>query len=385
MKYRSLIFSIFCLTMLTNACAQSEDVFGDIGSNVASPSAMVFDTASNRMYLVNSNSRVLYDWRQGNFQVLDITDPLAPVLIKSVQTEAFSGGIYLDTTNLKAYVPNRFTEDDQDTTDLMYTFSTSEASTADLLSYTTSALAKDSYAIACCYPDRRAWVTTSMDEIQYVDLDGDLTPGSLSLLTTLDNGQAVAEAEVFHIALRDNQAIVTRDGGGVMFMNLDEAGVSGAVPVDYLIGDVGYPVGLAYRDNTIYVVGEGDQNGWKKYLLIMDVTNLTPLTDNTDTQKLDKDDDGLLQALIEVGNSPQEVLLTEEYAFVTNMDDDTVSVIDLAALAVVKTIDVGDEPFSLARYDDADGNEKYVYVGNVESNTISIIDIATLAIVATYP
>ena len=155
--------------------------------------------------------------------------------------------------------------------------------------------------------------------------------------------------------------------------------------MDYKITDAGYVRGIAYRDNKICVVGEGDQSGYKRYVLVLDVTNLTPLTDNTTTEKLDKNDDDLLVALVQVGMSPQEVLLTTDYLFVTNMDDDTVSVIDLATNTVITTIAVGDAPFSQALYQDLAGDDKYVYVGNIESNTISIIDIATLSVVATYP
>ena len=40
-------------------CASPFDVFDDIGSNIASPSAMAVDVTSNRLYLVNSNSEGL--------------------------------------------------------------------------------------------------------------------------------------------------------------------------------------------------------------------------------------------------------------------------------------------------------------------------------------
>ncbi len=381
-----LIILIGCVALAISGCAQSQDVFGDVGDNIASPSAMWVDVDNNRLYLVNSNSRVLYDWHQGNFQVLDITNPLAPTLIKSVETESFSGEIYLDTDNNIAYVPNRYTSSDSEQTDRMYSFSTDEASFDSLLNFSESVLGKDSYAIACCYPAGRMWITTSLNEIQYVDIGSDLTPTDMSILSTMENGGEMTKAEVYHIALADNQGFLSRDGSGVLIVNLDEAGVAGVNPVDYYIEDVNQPRGIAVRDSTLYVVGEGNENGrWTRYLLVIDVSGMPPLTDNEFTTMFDKDDDGLLIAMIEVGRSPQELLLTDDYAFVTNLDDDTVSVIDLASNAVAATITVGDEPFSLALYKDLADVDQYVYVGNMKSNTISVIDIASLAVVATYP
>ena len=171
-----------------------------------------------------------------------------------------------------------------------------------------------------------------------------------------------------------------------MIVNLDEADVPGAVPMDYFIHDINQPRDLAVRDGLLYLVGEGNEGGnWKRFLMILDVSSLTPLTDNDTTIFIDKDDDGLVASFIEVGNSPQTLLLTTDYVFVTNMGDDTVSVIDLAARTVVAEIDVGSEPFSLALYTTADGVEQYVYVGNLEGNTISIIDIPSLTVVTTFP
>ena len=381
----------FWLTLLISShlalmgCASAFDVFDDIGNNIASPSAMVVDVASNRLYLVNSNSEVLYDWIQGSFHVLNITDPLAPVLINYVETDSFSGEIYLDLNQKRAYVPNRYTEDLSRTDDRLYTINIDEAS-ADFLALSESTLGRDPFAIICCYPQGRLWITTSGDEIQYVDLGGDLTPGSISLLTNLDTGSVITSAATSHIALRNGLAFLTRENSGIMVVNLDEAGVTGSVPMDYFINDVPNPRGIVIGGDRAYIVGEGEEGGrWKRFLLVLDISSLTPLFDNTTTRNLDKEEDGLLVALIEVGRDPQEVLLSSAYAFVTNMDDDNVSVIGLASLEKLRDIAVGQGPFSLALYTDANGQDRYLYVGNLESNTISIVDISTLGVVATYP
>ena len=69
----------------------------------------------------------------------------------------------------------------------------------------------------------------------------------------------------------------------------------------------------------------------------------------------------------------------------TNQNDNTVSVISIAARNVVTTIDVGRQPVTMSLYTTLAGEEKYVYVGNMYDNTISVIDIPTLTVVATYP
>ena len=376
---------LISLPLALMGCASSFDVFDDIGQNIASPSAMMVDVSSNRLYLVNSNSEVLYDWRQGSFHVLDITNPLAPVLIDYVLTDSFSGEIYLDLNQKRVYVPNRYTENISRTQDRLYTINTDEAST-DFLSLSTTPLGRDPFAIFCCYPQGRLWITTSDDELEYVDLGGDLTPGSIPLTTVLDNGGTITSADTSHIALLGSMAFLTRENGGIMVVNLDEAGVEGSVPMDYFIADVPNPRGIVINGDRAYIVGEGNENGsWRRFLLVLDISSLTPLFDNTSTRYLDKNDDGLLVSLIEVGKNPQEVALSSDYAFVTNQEDDTVSVIDLSSLVKVTDISVGEEPFSLVLYTDANGVDRYMYVGNVVSNTISIIDISTLSVAATYP
>ncbi|MFH1829704.1 MAG: hypothetical protein ABH871_02855 [Pseudomonadota bacterium] len=387
MKLKKLLLtSLFILFVGFAGCAQSGDIFPDLASELATPSALFVDVANGRLYVVNSNAKVLYDWHQGSFQVYDITAPLVPALLKSTLTSSFSGQVYVDTALQEAFVPNRFSESDADTEDALFVFDINEAS-AKFLDFTSQVMGRDAYAISCCYPANRAWVTTSLGELQYFDLTNTTQTGSIDLKTEFDIGGTLSHAEVNHIALLNTQAFLSREYGGVLVVNLDDAGVAGSVAVDYYIRDIPNPRGIAVRGTTLYVVGEGNEcNGeWCRFLMVLDVSALTPVTGNTTTQDLDKEDDGLLQTTIEVQESPQEVLLSTDYAFVTNQDSDTVSVIDLATNALLTNITVGEEPFSLALYTTGAGVDQYLYVGNVEANTISIIDIPTLTVVATYP
>lgn len=381
-----LAIAFIAATSAHTGCAQSGSIWPQLGDQLATPSTLAIDVATNRLYVVNSNAKVLYDWTQGSFQAYDITDPLNPVLLKSMPTDSFSGEAYIDTAKVQAFVPNRFSTDDSATEDRLYSFDLNEATT-DFLVFTEGTAGRDAYAIDCCYPADRAWITTSLNQLQYFDLNDISQPaGFINLDTPLDLGGDLSHAEVNHIARRDNQAFLSREYGGVLVVDLDDADVPGSVGVDYWIRDIPNPRGIAIRGDTLYVVGEGNECGgsWCRFLMVFDVSTMVPTVGNTTTIVVDKEDSGILVTTIVVGKLPQEVLLSQDFAFVTNQDDDTVSVINLATNGVVATIDVGEEPFSLALYTTPAGVDQYVYIGNVKDNTISIIDVPTLTVVATY-
>jgi YVTN family beta-propeller protein len=89
------------------------------------------------------------------------------------------------------------------------------------------------------------------------------------------------------------------------------------------------------------------------------------------------------RADIEVGSHPAHVVIDQagELAFVTNAEDATVSVVDLAGGAVIKTIATGAYPHGLRL--SPDGGE--LYVANVMDGSISVIDVEALAEVARIP
>ena len=69
------------------------------------------------------------------------------------------------------------------------------------------------------------------------------------------------------------------------------------------------------------------------------------------------------------------------YVYVANAVADTVSVIDTRTNTVIKTIDVGDQPGTLVISPDS----KLVYVANFGSDSVSVIDIETNMVIATIP
>ena len=87
-----------------------------------------------------------------------------------------------------------------------------------------------------------------------------------------------------------------------------------------------------------------------------------------------------LKNTIVVGMEPAEVTMSAngQYAFVANGMSNTVTVIKVADKSVVKTIPVGDDP--VGAWPGADGK---MYVDNEKGQSISIIDVAMLAVTET--
>ncbi len=81
------------------------------------------------------------------------------------------------------------------------------------------------------------------------------------------------------------------------------------------------------------------------------------------------------KSTIKVGKSPKTCLLLPEgnKLYVTNYQNDNLSVIDCKEKKVIKTIDIGKNPTGITLWKE----KKRLYVANGGSNTISIIDIIT--------
>ena len=88
-------------------------------------------------------------------------------------------------------------------------------------------------------------------------------------------------------------------------------------------------------------------------------------------------------ATIPVGNGPFGVAFTPNgaYAYVTNQNSGTVSVISTATNTVTATVTLGSLPYAVA----VTPNGEYAYVTNVGNNTVSVISTASNTITATVP
>ncbi len=378
-------FAFFAVASLLLAGCATSSIFTELGDNISSPNGMVIDVATNRLYLVNSNSNVLYNWTEGSVQIYDITNPLSPVLLYTLPTESFSGEAVLDTVRKLLYVTNRFSEQTNVTQDHIFVINIDETSPT-FLSLSQVVTGANPYGLYCCYPPDRMWIAGENNDVEFLNL-ADLTLGSTSLLQPLSIGGTLSQAYADFISVKGNQAFLPGTNGGLMIMDLDSAPNPAANALDYFVDDFAAPGGIANDGTYIYLVDVEQDDGTQYYLYVLDMSSLPPIPDNTYTVVVDKDDQGIVLAQIDVCKDPLNVAVSSQYAFVTckNGDDaGLVSVIDLATRTVVNTLTVGKTPFQMELYQTG-GVDKYLYIGDVEYNTLTIVDIPTLTIVATYP
>lgn len=88
-------------------------------------------------------------------------------------------------------------------------------------------------------------------------------------------------------------------------------------------------------------------------------------------------DSGEIQATVPVGHRPYGVAFAMDRAFVTNQYEDTVSVIDLATLTPVATLETGEYPEGI----DTSSDGKQIIVANWFDNSVTIFDAETLFMV----
>src|SRR4029077_9595738 len=77
--------------------------------------------------------------------------------------------------------------------------------------------------------------------------------------------------------------------------------------------------------------------------------------------------------------TPEPSANYHEYAYVSNGASNSVTVIDLRALAILTTVSVGRSPTGLA----VNPRKNEIYVANTESNNISVIDAETNKVIST--
>ena len=78
---------------------------------------------------------------------------------------------------------------------------------------------------------------------------------------------------------------------------------------------------------------------------------------------------------------PPQGAIAQPFAYISNNDDDTISVVDTATNTVTSTVPVGDDPEGVA----VNPAGTRVYVTNESDNTVSVINTATNTVTATVP
>lgn len=377
---RSLRHFILLLIIIFTGCNDTS-LFESIDNQLAAPIAVAVDTARARAYVVNSN--INYDFTDTTLSLLDITNPAAPTLLSStvnpISIPNFSGQIYLDTTTATAYVTNRLSDDVNDEVDALLTVNLDEAS-ADFGTVSSFSAGENPFGIACCDASGRIYVVNNGGTLQIYD-PADLSTSiqvSLDLtLSTQDLALGSGSTEVA-ISADGSMAFVSNNGGHIYGINTSDVGDTSKNPIDYVILNVEEARGLALSGTTLYMVdGTLDAEVVRK----LDVSTLTPVS--PDAAAPSEVDAATLQATtISVGENPNEIILFDGKAYISNQDDDSVTVVDLSNDSVVATITVGDKPFGLTVF--ASGGTDYLYVTNLLDNSLSIIDLGTNTVVATF-
>lgn len=387
----TIVLLHYCAIALTG-CSVGEDIFEDLGTNISGPTGFFVDSVNRRLYVTNSNSGVSYDWQQGSLQILSIADPQIPTPQGTVQTQSFSGEVYVDVVNSRAYVANRFSEGEGTTSDRLLRIDVSNPAEPSVEQEVSAKL--NPFAVDCCAGDTNDILlsTSSQGILQYGTIGGtSLTLGDVNLLQPLSDGGSIRRATITDVEMIGNQAFLSRAEGGILVVNLSEITDTSKNPADYFIDDIRAPRGMAVYGTKLLVADEDTVNGtFTSRVLVLNILDssdattplLVPSAENTDTTVISKDDTLFGVSSITVGRNPQRIEVSGDQAFVTNMDDDTISILNLTDNTAGTPIAVGDQPFGIGIDVDGTGTTT-VYIGNLNDNTISILQGS--GVVGTYP
>ncbi len=390
MKYIKRCLSLLaCLSVLS--CA-GDPLFVSIGDNLSGPIAIVLDTARSRAYVVNSNLNVAFE--DTSLITLDIADPTAPTILdinnNPFEVPALSGQAFLDATTQRLFVTNRFSSNNKDLIDNLLVIDMTED--GDFGTLQTIEAGENPFGIACCDNQNRFYVVSD-GNLEVFDLDDPTSKTTISLEITVSNGDSFSGDSTTHIALLNNQAFLTNRAGIIYVINTDKIDGSGQNPIDYLIANMNDLRGIVSDGTNLYTVEVDFEDDEVTRLRSIDLTSVPPLADISETiLRIDVENDGVERQTLSVGLEPQEILLFNNRAYVTNGDSDSVTVVDItdpASMATITTIDLtsggftAKNPFGMAAANI--GGTDYLFVTNLDSNNISIIDVASNTVVANYP
>ncbi|HSA58682.1 MAG TPA: hypothetical protein VLJ37_03255 [bacterium] len=386
-----LLAVLLSLPLLGSQC-DSGVLFEEITpTDLAAPIAVAVDTAKRRAYVVNSNNT--FEFTTTHFSILDLADPANPVLLDDARNPVpfpnFSGQIYLDSAAGIAYTPNRQSDNPDDITDALLAIHVDEAS-ADFGTVDSFTAGENPFGIACCDALGRLYVVNSggdgdgtLDVYDPADLS---TFVRISLAVASDNfGTFNGEAST-EVAFLGDRAFVTSRFGNIYVINTNEVGDTSKNPIDAVVfndHDGDYR-GLATDGTLLYVVDADENNNDGLPAVRVIDPSLIPAVD-PDVPTILELDIGVVQStLVSLPKDglPNEIAIFGGRAYVSNQDDNTVSVIDLATNSLVTNITVGDEPFGITPFT-IDG-VSLVYVTNIRTNSISIIDPATNTVINTF-
>jgi YVTN family beta-propeller protein len=390
-KAKGLLFLLAALPLMGSPCDNGV-LFEEISpTDLAAPIAIAVDTAKRRAYVVNSNNN--FEFTTTHFSILDLADPANPVLLDNpgnpIPFPNFSGQVHLDTATGVAYTPNRASDNADDFTDILLAINVDEAS-GDFGRVDEFAAGENPFGMACCDALGRLYVVNSggegdgtLDVYDPADLS---TFVRISLAVISDDFGTYDGQESTEIVLLGDRAFVTSRFGNVYVINTNEVGDTAKNPIDAVVfnDDDGDYRGIATDGTFLYVVDAHDNFGDGLPALRVLDPSLIPVVDPDVPTIAELDIQNVQTALVSLpeDGQPNEVAVFSGKAFVSNQDDDTVSIVDLATNSLVTNVAVGEEPFGITPF--AIDGTGFVYVTNLRSNSISIIDPVANTLINTF-
>ncbi len=390
-KKTRLLALVFLLIPLAGSHCDRGVLFKTItATDLADPTSIVVDTAKLRAYIVNSNNSLKFTTTQ--LSILDLTNPAAPVLLNNaanpIAMPNFSGQGFLDSASGLLYMTNRNATDRTMTAGALLRMNVDEASAN--LGKTDSFVADNNpFGLGCCDPQGRLYTVNAgnsdfvgtVDVFNPTDLSSHI---SLSLNVTTSNGTNLSGRESTEIALLGNQAFVTNRGGNLYVFNTPEVGNTATNPLDYVVINGGDYLGIATDGTLLYVVDtKHDSNNGLPAVRILNPALMPPINpDQNVIAELDISTVQTGQITLDDKADINEIVVFKGKAYVTDKEHDQVDVIDLASQTYSTFIKVGDQPFAMAAF--TIGSTDYLYVSNLGDDSISIIDLGTNTVIGTY-
>lgn len=386
MVYLKRTIAVLLFICLLVSCAGSDDIFPDVvlsadeaSASLPNPISMAVDVANSQIIVANSNVDILYE--TGSLAVLsfDATDTDAPILTTStfVSSPNFSGEIVYDGAG-SLYVPFREVSDADEDLDKFNKYTVTAGALDVSISGT---VASDPFGLAL---SGASLYVVSDDVLEIYDTD--LTLLSQVDLTTADDAEIddtlSEDVQGVAVDVTGNRAFVSNNGGDVFVVDL---------ATNTLVQAIAGPAStrnILVDGNSLYVLDAYAEAVW--------IFNLDNLSAPSSTPE-ETDDSYFLVTTISVGNNPMGMALdtTHNRLYVSNMDDDTISVIDTVSQQEITQISIdedfisegflrdGESPIALALGEF--NGVTYLFVAGFTSNSIVVINTESLGVVEIYP
>jgi len=395
MKKNILKFFLLSFILLSLGCAESS-IFQPIPLNanppvLAQPIFMAIDETTARGYLINSNNQV--EWANASLMVLNLSNPVAPTVVKAVELQNFSGQAVYDPVAKLLYITNRFDENLGIAVNQIFVVNVDESS-PNFLTMSQFTSEPNPFGITTdgtnLYTANTATLNlfpkADLSHRSFVEFNIQTTSGTIPIT---ENTREVAISPTGQFLFVSNQDDVLLILDKTQIPQPDptlEVTSGGSEAVDYVVSNTISTFGIASDANYVYVV-QANPN------MLQILTDRTlPVVAGPPQQILLS---SVAVAQVPLGEGPQEIALdtVNGRAYVPNAFDNTLSVIDTTLFAEVARIIIpntepdqfpeGPFPFgvSVGHF----GGVPFVYVLNQNTNNISIINGSTLTFVGNFP